>query len=101
MQRLASPSQRMQWVSRAGPSRICVTFSPSPIAHQHVLVGDLEPVELQLAMAAMLLRPHDRDAAHDAPAGLVVVEQERGEALARIVGGARDQDEMRRRRRRR
>ena len=26
------PSHRMQWVSRAGPSRICVTLSPSPTA---------------------------------------------------------------------
>ena len=55
--------------------------------HQPVLVGDLEPVELELAMPAVLLRAHDRDAPHDAPARLVAVEQERGEAFARIVGG--------------
>ena len=29
---MANPSHRMQWVSRAGPSRICVTLSPSPTA---------------------------------------------------------------------
>ena len=46
-------------------------------------------------MAAVLLRPHDLDAAHDAPAGLVLVEQERGDALALVVGGARREDEMR------
>ena len=74
-----------------------------PVAdlHQHVLVGDLQPVEFQLAMPAMLLRAHDRDAAHDAPARLVGVEQEGGQAVARVVGGARDQDEVLRRVRRR
>ena len=65
------------------------------VIHQHVFVRDFEPVEFELAMAAVLLRPHDRNAAHDAPAGLVLVIEERGEAAARIVGGARHQDEMR------
>ena len=61
---------------------------------QAVLVGNLEPVELELAVAAVLLRSHDRNAPHDAPAGLVAVEHERGESLARVVGGLRDQDEV-------
>ena len=65
------PRQRMQCVSRAVPRRICVSLQPVADAHQHVLVGDLEPVEVQLAMPAMFLRPHDRDAADDvaSPAG--------------------------------
>ena len=84
----------MQCVRRAGPSRICVTLRPSPTPSRTFVVGDLEPVELELAVSAVLLRSHDRDAAHDAPAGLVAVEQERGQALARIVGRARHQDEM-------
>ena len=84
----------MQCVSRAGPSRICVTLRPSPTPSRHVLVGDLEAVELELAVPAVLLGPHDRDPAHDAPAGLVAVEQERRESLARIVRRARDQDEV-------
>ena len=62
--------------------------------HQHVLVGHFEPFEGEFAVAAMLLRPHDRDAAQDAPAGLVAVEEERGEPAARIVRGAREQNEM-------
>ena len=53
-----------------------------------------EPVELQLAMAAMFLRPHDLDAAQDAPARLVGMEEEGGEAVAGIVRGAGDQDEV-------
>ena len=65
------------------------------LVHQHVFARHFEAVEFELAMAAVLLRPHDRDAAHDAPAGLVLVKEKRGEAVARIVGGARDQDEVR------
>ena len=65
------------------------------LGHQHVLHRDFQPVEFELAMAAVLLRPHDRNAAQDAPAGLVLVIEEGGEAAARILGGARDQDEMR------
>src|SRR6185312_8293836 len=43
-----------------------------PIAdlHQYVLVRNLQPVENQLAVAAVLLRTHDRDAPHEFPAGL-------------------------------
>ena len=84
----------MQWVRRAGPRRIWVDLEPVADAHEHVLVLDLEAGEDQLAMAAMLLRAHDRDAAHDLPAGLVAVEQEGGEPAARIVRGAGDDDEV-------
>ena len=86
----------MQCVSRAGPSLICVHFEPVADAEQHVLVGDFEAVEFELAMPAMLFRPHDLDAAHDAPAGLVAVIEKGGEPAALVVGGARDDDEMRR-----
>ena len=58
-----------------------------PVAdvEQHVLVLDLEPIELEFAMAAMLLRAQDADAAHDPPARLVAVIQERGEPAAGVV----------------
>ena len=65
-----------------------------PFAQEHILRRDLQAVELDLAVAAMLLRAHDRDAAHDPPARLVLVEQEGGEAVARVVRGAGDEDEM-------
>ncbi len=45
-------------------------------------------------MAAMLLGTHDPDAADDVPAGAVPVEQEGGEAPARVVGGPGHQDEV-------
>ena len=71
-------------------------LQPVALAHQHVLgAGSPSPSNSQLAMAAMLLRPHDRDAAQDAPAGLVLVEQEGRQPLARIVRGARHEDEVR------
>ncbi len=91
----------MQWVSRAGPSLICVHFQAVADAEEHVVVGDFEAVEFELAMPAVLLRPHDADAADDAPAGLIAVIEKRGEPAALVVGGARDDDEMRRFRRRR
>ena len=53
------------------------------ILDQHVFGRDFQAVEFELAMAAVLLRPHDRDAAHDAPARLVLVKEEGGEAAAR------------------
>jgi hypothetical protein len=45
-------------------------------------------------VTAVLLRPHDRNAAQDPPARLVAVIEEGGEAAPRIVRGARDQNEM-------
>ena len=62
--------------------------------HQHVLVRDFETFEQKLAVAAMLFRPHDGNAAEDLPAGLVAVKQERGEPAPGIVRRARNQDEM-------
>src|SRR4029077_4103371 len=64
-------------------------------AAEHVVVVHFEAIEFELAMTAVLLRAHDLDAAQDAPAGLVLVKQERGDALPLIVGGARREDEMR------
>ena len=46
-------------------------------------------------MAAVLFRPEDRDAPHDAPAGLVLVEEKRCEPAPLVVRGARDEDEVR------
>ncbi len=43
--RLASPSQRMQCVSRAMPRRICTAFMPLAHSHQAVFVGDFKAVE--------------------------------------------------------
>src|SRR4051794_7345889 len=45
-------------------------------------------------MSAMFFRSHDRNPPHDVPARLVTMEQETCEAPARIVRGARHQDEM-------
>ncbi len=70
-------------------------LEPVADAEQHIVVGDFEAVEFKLAMAAVLLRAHDADAAHDAPARLVAVIEKSGEPAALVVGGARDDDEMR------
>src|SRR5688572_15194683 len=69
-----------------------------PVAdlHEPVAVRDAQALEEQFAMSPVLLRPHDRDAAQDAPAWIVAVEQEGGETLALVIRGPRDQDEMRR-----
>ena len=61
----------MQCVNRAGPSRIWVTLRPLPLPEEQILFRDLETVEFQFAMAAVLLGSHDRDAAEDAPARLI------------------------------
>src|SRR5262249_50398780 len=62
--------------------------------HQHVLVGHFEALENELAVAAMLLRAHDRNAPHDLEAWLVAMEEKAGEAAPRVIRGARDQNEM-------
>ena len=62
--------------------------------HQHVLVGHFEPLEDQFAVSAVLLRPHDGNAAQDAPARLVTVIEEGGEATPRVLRRARHQDEV-------
>ncbi len=64
--------------------------------HQYVLVGDFQPIEFKFAMPTVLLRSHDRNAAQDAPAGLVLVIKKRGQPAASIVRGACDQNEVRR-----
>src|SRR3974390_1940657 len=60
--------------------------------HQHVFLRHFEAVIFDLAMTAVLLRTHDRDAAHDAPARLVLVIEERGQPAPRIVRRARHYD---------
>src|SRR4029079_14529535 len=54
----------------------------------------LKPIEFELANAAVLLGPHDRNAAHDAPAGIVTMVEKGGEPAARIIRFSRDQNEM-------
>ena len=84
----------MQWVRRAGPSRICVSFSPCPSPSSTASGRYHEPLERELAVPAMFFRPHDRNAPDDAPARLVAVEEEGRQAVARIVRRPRDQDEV-------
>ena len=62
--------------------------------HQAVLVWDLQPIEFHLAMAPMLLGPHDRNAANDLPARLIFVEQKSRQIAACIIRCARQQNEM-------
>ncbi len=52
---------------------------------QAVLVRYLEPVELELAVPAVLFRSEDRDAPHDPPARVVAMVKKCAQALARIV----------------
>src|SRR5262249_41408091 len=67
-----------------------------PVAdlEQHVLVRHFEAVELELAVAAVLLRPHDPDAPHDAPAGLIAVVEKGREPVTLVVRRARHEDEV-------
>ena len=94
MQRLAQPGQRMQCVSRAGPSLNWHQLDAVALAHQHVFFRHFEAVEFQLAMAAVFFRPDDLDAALDAPAGLILVKQKRREPAPLVVAGARQHGEM-------
>src|SRR5581483_12137696 len=50
-----------------------------PNSEQPVFIRNLETIEAQLAMSAMLLGTHDRDAPHDLPTRRVAVEHEGGE----------------------
>src|SRR5262249_37663697 len=83
----------MQWVSRAGPSLIWVTRNPSPAFISTFSSGTSSPSKTS-SQWAVLLRPHDRNAAQDAPARLVAVIEEGGEPASLVVRGARDEDEM-------
>jgi hypothetical protein len=92
-QRLARPSQRMQCVSRAGPRRICVTFSPSPTPISRSESGISSPSKASsqcppcssgpmIGMRRRMRQPGCRGGTG------------RRSALARVVGGARDEDEV-------
>src|SRR5277367_3220645 len=83
----------MQCVSRAEPD--LRDLEPVADAEQDIVVGDFEAVEFELAMAAVLFRTHDADAAHDAPARLIAMIKKRSQPAARVLGRARDDDEMR------
>src|SRR3982751_2769882 len=79
--------------TRRTQAYLCVLQTITDI-HQPVLVGNFEPVELELAMSAVLFGTHDWNAPHDAPARLVAVEQKRSESFARVAGRLRQQNEM-------
>lgn len=60
-----SRGHRMQWVTRAGPSLICVALSPPP---SFISTAEVE-ISNPSRTTVVLLRPHDFDAPLDAPAG--------------------------------
>src|SRR6266566_557887 len=64
-------------------------------AEKHVFVGDFEAIEIEFAMAAVLLRAHYRDAADDAPTRLVAMGEKRGQAVASILRRSCNHDKMR------
>ena len=97
---MARPSQRMQWVSRAGPSRIWVRRSPSPSSISRFSSGISSPSNSSSQAPPSSSGPMVGTRRSDAPAGLVLVKEKGREAAARIVRGARDQDEVRWRHRR-
>ncbi len=70
-------ASRMQWVSRAGPGRICVTLRPCAFAEKNVGGGNVQSVKLELAMTAMFFWSHNRNAADNPPAGLILVKLKR------------------------
>ena len=91
---LPEPAHAMRQPRRAKPD--LRAFEAVADTEQDIFVSDLKAVEFEFAMPAMFLRPHDVDAADDAPARLVAVIEKGGEPAALVVGSARDDDEMRR-----
>src|SRR5690606_4350625 len=63
--------------------------------HQAVFIGNVQAIELDLAMAAVFFGAHDRYAAHDLPVRIVFVKEEGRQAFARIIGRFGDEDEVR------
>src|SRR5215471_1579609 len=61
---------------------------------QQILSRNFQPVELEFAMAAMLMRPHDGDAPHESPAWLVLVEQKRCQTTPLVLAGTGNKNEM-------
>ena len=57
-------------------------LQPVALVQQDVFGRDFQSVELELAMAAVFMRPHDRNAAHDSPARLILVKQKCGQVPA-------------------
>ena len=95
----AQPAHAVRQACRPKPDLRDLEFIA--LVQQDVFGRNFESVELELAMTAMLMRSHDRDTAQNAPAGLILVEQERSQTTPFVVAGASNQDEMRRRRRHR
>src|SRR5262249_5011551 len=89
----AEPAHAMRQPRRTEPD--LRHLQPVADAEQHVVIVDLKALEFELAMAAMFLRSHDWNTPHHAPARLVAVIEECGQAAALVVGGSGDDDEMR------
>ena len=81
--RPAEPAHAMRQARRAEPHLHHLQAVAD--AAKDVVLVDLEAVELELAMTAVLLRTHDVDAAHDAPAGLILVKEKRRKPAPLIV----------------
>jgi hypothetical protein len=88
----AEPAHAVGEAGRAKPD--LGDLEPVALLQQAVLERDLEPVELEFAYAAMLVRPHVGDAPDDAPVRIVLAVEEGREAAPRVVGGARHEDEV-------
>ena len=88
----AEPSHAVRQPRRTEPDLRdleAITFT-----QQHVLARNFQSIEFELAVTAMLVRAHDRDAANDAPARLILVVEERRQTTPLVVRCARDQDEV-------
>src|SRR5262249_7976806 len=91
--RLAKPAHAMG--QPRGPEPDLRDLQSVTFAQKDVFGRDFQSIEFELAVATVLMRPHDRNAAYDSPAGLVLVKQERRQTPTSIVTGARNKDEMR------
>src|SRR5262249_8637114 len=89
----AQPAHAMGQPRRSEPD--LSDFQSIADAEQHIVIADFKAVEFELAVAAVLLGPHDRDTPDYAPARLIAVVEKRRQAAALVVGGSGDDDEMR------
>ena len=92
--RRAMPSQRMQWVSRAMPRRVCVTRMPRPSPSSTFSTGISSPSNSSSQWPPCSSGPMIGMRRTMRQPGWSLVEQHRGEAAPRIVGGARQEDEV-------
>jgi len=90
--RQAQPAHAMRETRRSEPD--LGDLQPPSLFEQEILFGNLQSIELDFAMPAMLLRPHDGYPPDDPPAGLILVEHERGQPRTRIIRRPGDDDKM-------